>query len=60
MTCAPRGILSTKSDSVGRTARYGLLRVDCTVEPSGEPITESWGTKPAWEWNSPPSFRVTR
>ena len=39
MTCAPRGILSTYSDSVGRTATIRAPIVVRTVTPSSEPIS---------------------
>ena len=38
MTCAPRGIFSTKSDSVGRNAMNRDPRLDRKVVPSGAPI----------------------
>ncbi len=32
----------------------------CTTMPSVWPMSSAWGKKPAWVWNSPPSFRVAR
>ncbi len=55
MTCAPRGILSTKSASVGRIASVaGRPASTGTTTPSAAPMRSSWATTPAWVWNSPP------
>ena len=44
MTCAPRGIFSTKSASVGRTAVYARrLAWLGRVTPSSRPMSSSWG-----------------
>src|SRR4051794_2408030 len=60
MTCAPRGISSTYSASVGRTAVRRALRVVRTVTPSSWSMMSSWASTPAWVWNSPPTARVIR
>ena len=44
MTCAPRGIFSTNSLKVGRTARYFAPPVAVTVTPSGWPMMSLCGT----------------
>ncbi len=59
-TWAPLGIDRTKSDSVGRRVRYFEPDDERRVLPSGWPTNCSWGMKPAWVWNCPPSRSVTR
>src|SRR4051795_6895360 len=59
MTWAPRGIDSTKSASSGRSARYPVLAVECTTDPSGAPIRSSWLMAPRCVWNSRPGSRTT-
>ena len=60
MTCAPRGILSTTSASVGRSTTKRRPVVAATVDPSARPITSSWATMPEWVWNDAPGCSVTR
>src|SRR3954466_4149122 len=59
MTCAPRGMERTKSASSGRNARYPVLAVECTTDPSGAPIRSSWAIAPRWVWNCLPGSRTT-
>src|SRR3954447_25189160 len=59
MTCAPRGIDSTKSASSGRNARYPVLAVEKSTEPSGAPIRSSCAIAPRWVWNCLPGSRTT-
>jgi hypothetical protein len=60
MTCAPRGIFSTKSLSVGRTIVYLAPPAALTTAPSSRPIISACGMGPRWVWNSPPSDSVMR
>src|SRR5262249_12433509 len=60
MTCAPRGIFSTYSASVGRTATSFVPSEVRTVTPSCCPRIAACGTTPACEWKLPPSVSVTR
>src|SRR5919206_416677 len=59
MTCAPRGMESTKSASSGRNARYPVLAVEWTTEPSGAPMRSSCAIAPRWVWKSLPGSRTT-
>src|SRR3954453_15945461 len=59
MTCAPRGMERTKAASSGRNARYPVLAVEKTTDPSGAPIRSSWAIAPRWVWNCLPGSRTT-
>ena len=54
MIWAPRGISSTYSASVGRSARYRAPRVVTAVTPLGSPTRVSCGMKPRSEWKRLP------
>src|SRR3954447_9873635 len=59
MTCAPRGMERTKSARSGRNARYPVLAVEKTTDPSGAPMRSSWAIAPRWVWNCLPGSRTT-
>src|SRR3954453_21403275 len=59
MTCAPRGMDRTKSASSGRKARYPVLAVEWTTEPSAAPMRSSCAIAPRWVWNCLPGSRTT-
>ena len=60
MTCAPRGIFNTKSESRGRKAMKRDPRLDRNTVPSGVPAMSACAMTPVCEWNSPCSVRVMR
>src|SRR4030065_2388848 len=60
MACAPRGISSTKSASVGRTMRNFSPRVETTYRPSDVPMIGSCGSFPPRRSLLPPALSVMR